>query len=217
MQNRREKGTVFVTLVLAVAIASVFYSSLVVFPYPHIIDVACVGDSITEGTYYPLYLQDKLGDAYNVQNFGAGGSTAMLQTNKPYLERPEYLRAKAFRADIVIIMLGTNDAIPWYNAQMNHFIDDYKKIISTLGTEHTKFWLVRPPPIYNDSLGPNSAILVEQVIPRIEQVANELDLPIIDVYSALLNHPDYFLEDGVHPNAAGAMEIANTVYQALTR
>jgi lysophospholipase L1-like esterase len=64
-------------------------------------------------------------------------------------------------------------------------------------------------------MGPKEANLVQNVIPGIQQVANELHLPTINVYSSLLNHSDLFY-DGVHPRAEGAQIIADTVYAALT-
>ena len=53
------------------------------------------------------------------------------------------------------------------------------------------------------------------MIPRIEQVANETGLPLINENTPLLSHPDYFV-DGVHPNDEGAEVIANVIYQELT-
>ena len=49
----------------------------------------------------------------------------------------------------------------------------------------------------------------------LKQVANETGLPLIDVYTPMLDHPEYF-PDGVHPNNEGAQIIANTIYYALT-
>ncbi|MBE3116267.1 hypothetical protein IMZ68_03605, partial [Candidatus Bathyarchaeota archaeon] len=62
--------------------------------------------------------------------------------------------------------------------------------------------------------GLNSTILTQQVIPRIRQVAGGLNLPIIDVYSALANHPEYF-SDGVHPNVEGSSVIAAKICDAI--
>ena len=45
-------------------------------------------------------------------------------------------------------------------------------------------------------------------------MAKELGLTAIDVYTPLVNHPDYFV-DGVHPNDEGAALIASEIYQAI--
>ncbi len=179
------------------------------------IRVACVGDSITEGFGYPNELWMLLGADYSVGNFGAGGSTVSLNSDKPYMNQSAFHEAKAFLPDIVVIMLGTNDASSDYR-YIDEFVADYKKLISEFQTLPSKpeVWLVKPPPIFNNSLGPIDTNLEQGVIPRIEQVANELGLPLIDVHAALLNHPEYFL-DGVHPTIQGTKIIASEVNIAI--
>jgi acyl-CoA thioesterase I len=213
-----ERKSVLVTIV-----AVVILSSLYMLPMGNQfmggnqfspIRVACVGDSITQGTYYTQDLQKLLGNHYAVGNFGLGGSTVLLSTIKPYMYRSLFQNAQNFRPNIVIVMLGTNDANPMYLDRIDNFVQDYKTLVSQFSSAH-QIWLVLPPPIYSDRLGPNGASLVNNIIPRIQHVANELNLPTIDVYSSLLNHSDFFY-DGVHPTAEGAQIIANTVYSALT-
>jgi lysophospholipase L1-like esterase len=72
-----------------------------------------------------------------------------------------------------------------------------------------------PPPIFENNLNLTSTIYTQEIIPAIQQVANSMGLPLIDVYTPLVNHPEYF-PDGVHPNSEGAQIIANTVYNAIT-
>ena len=215
-----EKKSVIAALFLVVALSSIFMVSHLSIPVSSVspfspIRVACVGDSITEGTYYPSYLRDLLGVNYTVGNFGAGGSTVLFSSDKPYIYRSAFQKALAFHAAIVVIILGTNDANPKYYGQIDNFIRDYKTLINKFQVERPQIYLVKPPPIFDDGMGPNSANLVEGVIPRIEQVADDLDLPIIDVYTLLLNHPEYFW-DGVHPGIEGAQIIATAVYEALS-
>jgi lysophospholipase L1-like esterase len=211
---------------LAIAVALVVVSSLLMFffesqinpgiSYP--LKVACVGDSITEGTEYPMDLQELLGDNYTVGNFGVGDSTVLLSTEKPYMYQTAFQSAKRFLPNVVIIMLGTNDARPDYYTHIDEFVDDYKELIGefqALGESKPKIWLVQPPPIFNDSLGPTNTNLVEGIIPSIREVAEELNLPLIDVYATLANHADYFSDDGVHPNSAGAEVIAAHIYSAI--
>jgi lysophospholipase L1-like esterase len=206
-------------MVLVVFLSSAFLLSYLTFPVSRgsvfsPIRVACVGDSITEGSYYPSDLQGLLGKNYTVGNFGAGGSTVLFSSDKPYIYRIAFQKAMAFHADIVVIMLGTNDATPKYYGKIDNFDRDYKMLIGQFKAENPQIWLVKPPPIFYDGLGPNSANLVNGVIPRIEQVATELGLPIIDVYTLLLNHPEFFT-DGVHPGSEGAETVAAAVYQAI--
>ena len=89
--------------------------------------VACVGDSLTRGDgsheprrpkgrgiaqrgNYPAILQKMLGDGFEVRNFGHGGATACNASDVPYAETTEWAEARRFRPDVIVLMLGTNDA-----------------------------------------------------------------------------------------------------------
>jgi len=182
----------------------------------NLIRVACIGDSITELPYYPNDLQTLLGTNYTVGNFGSGGATVLLDTDKPYMDQVEFVRAKNFPPDIVIIMLGTNDARTDNFKSIENFVSDYMKLINEIQAleSNPKIFLAKPPPLFDNELDLKSENLLDEIIPRIEQIANEEGLPVIDVYSALENHPEYFW-DGVHPSSDGAAVIANTVYAAI--
>ncbi|MCW4007966.1 MAG: GDSL-type esterase/lipase family protein [Candidatus Bathyarchaeota archaeon] len=179
--------------------------------------VACLGDSITESSGYPEYLQALLGANSVVGNFGVSGATVSFNSYKPYYFEAAFERAKRFEPTTVIIMLGTNDARTDYYQQIDNFVTDYTRIINSLQALSSKpqIFLVKPPPIFNNAYDLNGTSFVEGVLSRIEQVAKTLGLPVIDVYTPLANHPEYF-PDGVHPNTEGAQIIANTVYNAIT-
>jgi lysophospholipase L1-like esterase len=205
-------------LLLSSFLIVLFFESLENRAYPlTAIRIACVGDSITEGTEYSTDLQIMLGGGYAVGNFGAGGSTVLLESDKPYIKQTAFLKAKGFLPHVVVIMLGTNDASAANYQYIDNFAADYKKLIGEFQSLASKpeVWLVKPPPIFNNGSGLSTKDFVQGVIPRIEQVANELGLPLIDVYTALINHPEYF-RDGVHPNGEGAKLIANVIYRAIT-
>jgi acyl-CoA thioesterase-1 len=179
--------------------------------------VACVGDSITEWSKYPADLQVKLGNNCDVRNFGVSGSAVLLSSDKPYMNQTAFYKAKEFQPSMVVIMLGTNDARANNYPGMANFTSDYKKLVGEyLKLENKpKIWLVKPPPIFDNDLGLNDTNLEEGVIPGIQQVANELGLPTIDVNAALTNHTECF-EDGIHPNTEGAELIASEISDAIT-
>jgi hypothetical protein len=92
-------------------------------PDPLPVRVACVGDSITAGYLssnasfaYPGRLQAQLDSKYGpgkytVTNFGAGGATVQRSADSPYWNRTQFAAfVNGSNYDIVIIMLGTNDA-----------------------------------------------------------------------------------------------------------
>jgi acyl-CoA thioesterase-1 len=178
--------------------------------------VACVGDSITAGTEYPLDLWQQLGSNFIVGNFGIGGSTVSLSTNSSWINETGFSVAKQFLPNIVIIALGTNDANTAYNETNSGFITDYMTLIHEFEelTSKPKIYLMLPPPIFNNNGNLSQTYFVQNVIPSIKQVANQTGLSLIDANTPLLNHQSYF-EDGVHPNVEGAHIIANTTYNVL--
>ncbi len=183
------------------------------------IRVACVGDSLTQSTEYPYDLWMMLGNTdYTLRNFGAGANMVSLNSETPYMNTSAFQSALDFQPNIVIIMLGTNDAQPsvaQYNAS---FVDDYVKLVSAFQGLSSKpeIWIVLPPPIFSNQSGKMNPEYFERfIIPGIKEAANRTNLPVIDVYSALAGYSDYF-PDGVHINGAGAKLIADEVYKAIT-
>jgi lysophospholipase L1-like esterase len=179
------------------------------------IRVACVGDSITADTEYPGDLGSMLGSNYTVGNFGVGRTTVSLQFDKPYLYQPEFQDALSFEPNIVVVMLGTNDAY-LSGQQRSNFTNDYKALIAPFQTlsSDPKIFIVIPPPVFNNTLGLPSAVLDNDVIPLVKQTANDLGLRLIDVHTPLLNHPEDF-QDGVHPNSQGAKIVATQIFSAI--
>jgi acyl-CoA thioesterase-1 len=179
--------------------------------------VACIGDSLTEGFDYPNELWMHLGSKYTVVNFGQGGTTVSLDAPTPYLQQVAFQEAKDFQPDIVIIMLGTNDANPAFQIYNAFFVDDYQRIISEFQALQSKpqIWMVLPPPIFNNGTGLSTEFFKQNIIPKIQEAANQSHIPTINVYAALSDRPDCF-PDGVHPNAEGSKLIAREVFKALT-
>lgn len=182
------------------------------------IRVACVGDSITEGSRYVADLAERLGGNYSVGNFGVGLASVSLASPKPYMNQTVFTQAKDSQPDKVIIMLGTNDAITWYQPYIGNFTRDYKLLVSAFQELPSKpqVYLVVPPPIFNDSLGPNSTILQEQIIPQVRQIANETGLPLIDFYAEMAVHPEYS-SDGVHLTVEGSGFVADKIFEAIKK
>jgi lysophospholipase L1-like esterase len=211
----KPNGKWLAVVCLAVILFGVFVA--IYFNIPrNVVRVACAGDSITEGTEYPHDLALLLGANYSVGNFGVGGSTVSLQSDKPYMNQTKFQSLKDFSPNIVVIMLGTNDAYPSRQQSLDSFKSDYGKLIASFQTLSTKpkIYILLPPPIFNDSLGPNNAILAQNVIPLIRQVANETGLPLVDTNTPLLGRVNDFW-DGVHPNNEGAKILATQIYNAI--
>lgn len=194
-----------------------------------IITVACVGDSITQGTgssvaskySYPARLQGLLGKGFKVVNCGKASSYVMnldsvynVKKSSPNLWYPntaEYTKLKESNADIVIVMLGTNDARSMTTpAAINDFVSSYKDLIADFASMESK------PEIYLSSMIPaTNADITNQgtvyILPDvIKSIAEELKLPFIPTHENL--HDYYYVmldyNDHVHPNDASYPALA---------
>lgn len=187
--------------------------------------VACIGNSITYGAgidnrdrdSYPAVLGQMLGAGYDVRNFGFSARQLIRTGDFPYMNEPMYREALAFAPDIVVIKLGTNDSKPqnWCNAA--DFKPALLKMLADLDTlsSHPRVYLCYPAKAYGNSWGINDSIIVHGIIPLIREVAEEKHLPVIDLHTATDGMPEHF-PDKIHPDATGAIRIAETVYHAIT-
>jgi lysophospholipase L1-like esterase len=177
------------------------------------IRVACVGDSLTRGTEYTLFLWEQLGSGYIISDFGVGGTTVSTEFEKPYMNESAFQLAQSFQPDIVIVMLGTNDA--GLDQTREAFTQNYTTLIRAFQALPTKpaIFIVQPPPIVNSTALSNTK-LAGTINPAIAEVAAQTGATLVDAYTPMLSHKgDY--TDGVHPNADGAKIIADTIYASL--
>lgn len=197
------------------------------------IRIACVGDSITYGAgisniaknSYPARLQALLGKHYLVKNYGASGYTMQKAADYPYREHPNFQKSLDFQPDIVLLMLGTNDGKTFNWKDSETFLADYRDMIHQYQSLESspKIYLLTPATVFPQNTDPElpdnsysiSADNVEKITLLVRDLASELDLPLIDIHEATREHPEFFPEDGVHPNAEGAAFIACQVYEAL--
>ena len=189
--------------------------------------IACVGDSITYGAAirdranhcYPKVLGDLLGKEYTVRNYGVNGATLLNNGDRPYWKLGAFKQATDFGPNVVILKLGTNDTKPqnWgkagkeYEADLRAMVTHFK----SLPTKPT-IYLCLPAPVYQTRWGINEKTVKEGVIPVIRKVAKDEGLTVIDLYQALSGKPALF-PDKIHPNAAGAKLMAETIHTVLKK
>jgi acyl-CoA thioesterase I len=216
--NRKKALIVAVPMLILIASLAVVFFGNFGQTSPKTTRVALIGDSITQLSDYPEDLQAMLGSHYEVGNFGVNASTVIFTSTRPYYFEPAFKEARNFNPDILVIMLGTNDARDNVYGSIDRFVSDYEKLLGKIQALENvpKIYIVIPPPIYNNTIDLNSEHFIEGVLPRIEQVVTENNLPVIDVYSPLLNHPEFF-PDGAHPNVDGANLIASIIYKAISQ
>jgi acyl-CoA thioesterase I len=188
-----------------------------------LIKVACVGDSITQGSgaadgqSYPSQLQTFLGEKWQVGNFGVSARTLLKNGDFPYWKENAYQEALKFEPNAVIIMLGTNDTKPHNWKFESEFAADYTALVKSFQSLATKprVYLCRPCPVPEPgNFGINEKNVKEE-IRRIDKLAKDLNLPVIDMHKALERKPE-LLPDRVHPNTEGAGEMAKAAFTGLT-
>lgn len=196
------------------------------------IKVACIGDSVTYGhgikgwakNNYPAVLQDLLGDKYHVANFGESGRTLSPEGDKPYKESKQYELALEYDAEIIVLMLGSNDTKPenWNGA--TQFISEYDDLIDALRENNpdVRIIICTPPKAFfpegqttgktNFDIQPLEVTVIRNAI-RTYGLTKGLE--VLDVYDLTQNHPEWFESDNVHPSNDGARAIAELVAKKI--
>ena len=189
-----------------------------------VIKVACIGDSITYGwgvdrpifNAYPIVLGRLLGTNYQTRNFGVSGRTLLRAGDYPYWNDVAFRNATNYAPNIVTIKLGTNDSKPqnWkFKDQFGKDLSDLIDVFANLPSQPRVF-VCLPVPAYGKGADIDPDIIKNEIIPIIRQVAKQKGVTTVDLYTALSGRPDLF-PDLIHPNAAGAALIANTLHGAL--
>ena len=190
--------------------------------------VICVGDSITKNGYWEHNLLGALPQNYTVEGFGVNAATALRDgmkndgTPMGYVGTEVYADSLKTAPDIVVIMLGTNDAKPvnWDGIADNprRFIADTVALVRTyqqLGSAPTVF-LALPPTVHKPYSTITEEALVQKVIPALRQAAEDTGALLIDTHTATKDAEEHF-KDGVHPSDdVGRKCIADAVAAAIT-
>lgn len=205
------------------------------------IKVACIGDSITYGhgvenwekNNYPAVLQELLGDAYHVANFGSSGACINPNGDQPYKNRAVYQESLDYKPDIIVIMMGTNDSKAKNWVDMDNFISEYNALLHDYydGEEPPKVYIALcTEAYYTDKSDPETGVaqfdiqpvIIDEIVETLAQGLPECDCDlmvsgIIDLHTLTEAHPEWFETDGIHPNVDGAKAMAETIAEAILR
>ena len=195
--------------------------------------VACVGDSLTYGhawhnESYPVYLQEKLGNKYIVDNFGVNGAQITgfggSGSQYKYADINAYTNSVKFCPDILLIMLGTNDATKWddakylYEREFKKLIKSYQEIFPVSEI----VLMTSPATMNNNNFGIPNDKIKEFVNPLQKKLASDLKLPLIDIREAFETKQGGYESlirpnDGVHFSVEGAQFVAEEVAKAISK
>ena len=195
--------------------------------------IACIGDSITYGcgvknwpkNNYPAVLGKMLGSEYCVNNYGYSGRTVMHSGDCPYTEKTIFRKSLMFEPEIIVVNFGTNDAkVHNWKGKMV-FKEEYRIFLSNYQQLQSKpeIYLCTPATAYYSDDNVEGKVFGNIIIPgqnlveaveAVKELGQELNIPVIDIYSYTKGHRDWFLE-GLHPNVLGARMLAEKIYQGL--
>ena len=189
------------------------------------INVACIGDSLTRGAgvrgkrelTWEYYLNQILGDKYQIINCGISGCTLQKQGDCPYVKSALYPYSRDLKAEIYLIMLGSNDTKPqnWneenYKTQLKEFISGYISL-----DNHPRVIVMIPTECFPDKRTGKVAFnigkdIIDNYLPDIiRKTAEDLDIEVIDLLGPTKGHEEWYA-DGVHPNGEGNLHIAEII------
>ena len=189
--------------------------------------ITCIGASITYGATlgdpatqsYPAQLQRLLGASYSVRNFGVSSATALRNGDLSYWKTQAYQQALQSRPDVVFIDLGGNDSKLINRTHLKEFGQDYRDLIHSFAQlpSHPRIVLLLPIPAFlTDTNQIFDKVIVNDIIPRMRQVAYDLQLEVIDMHSMFVNHEDW-MPDKIHPDLQGTAMTANRLYDVIVQ
>jgi len=224
-------GPCLLILLLLAVLELLYYGRRCAPPVPPAVPgttrIACIGDSITCGALlknrkencYPAQLEKMLGRQYSVRNFGVNGHTLQKKTiwsYRPYWDHMHFGASSRFAPHIVLIMLGTNDAVGLNWKGIAPYTDDYRAMVRHYMSLPCRpvVYAMTPPTEFSTRKRGNERI--SRMSQSIRELAKEMAIGVIDTNAATENHPECFRFDGVHPDAKGAKIIAEAVHAELT-
>ncbi len=187
------------------------------------IKIAAIGDSLTYGyglenrqqDAYPSILLELLGSHYQVANYGMSGRSLLSTSDYPYLKEKNAQQSLESDADIVIIMIGSNDSrTAYWNKEQ--FIKEYRDLVKgyiKLPSQPDVF-IVAPPYVPTSRFGLNNEVIRDEIQQIVEDVATELGVHFINLYPITEGHPEYY-SDGLHLTPLGNRVIAKAIFSAL--
>jgi len=159
--------------------------------------VLLVGDSIVKGYYGPV--EAALDGKANLARY----ATSKFVGNPDYLAEMEIL-LKGYDFDVIHI----NNGLHGWGYTEKQYQESFPALFELLdkhAPKATVIWATSTPIRKSDNLSQldekNERVLERNRIS--EAVMAEREVPVDDLYASVVDHPEYFAQDGVHYNEAG--------------
>jgi lysophospholipase L1-like esterase len=135
----------------------------------------------------------------------------------PYRDEEAFCEVLEWEPDIVIIELGTNDSKDNNWKYNDEFERDYAEFINIFkqSENRPRVYVCRPLPLFpGNTIGIDDSRMKNEIIPKIDAVAAQTEVDIIDLYTPFSGRADYTY-DNLHPNAIGTNIMAREVFKTL--
>ena len=188
--------------------------------------ITFIGDSITHGVAVKHNqtlsheVNELLGYNYDCYNAGVSGTMAYvgIGRNQTYVHQNQFVAAKGNRADLVVVMLGTNDSRCIMDSDQVMFTGDeleswhqrwlteYSGLVDAVNYEGTQLVFVTPLWLCIQNW-------TDETIRKMGEWVRELvgmydNAVLFDMYAVTENKPEW-LDDKLHPNATGYENMAS--------
>ena len=171
------------------------------------------GDSLTAGygltdpdtQSYPAQLQRKIDAAHlhwHVVNAGLSG-----ETSAGGLRRIDWVLRQP--VDVFVLELGANDGLRGTAPGTTR--DNLQAIIDRVHSSHPATLIVLAGMMMPPSMGPDYVAAYNAVFPGLAAKNSIILIPFL--LDGVAERPEFIQGDNLHPNAAGAAIIANTVWK----
>lgn len=114
-------------------------------------------------------------------------------------------------------MFGTSDCTGVNRHLLSEFVKDYKQLIASFKklSAQPRIILLQPPPSFmTDTNQIWNDVIINRIIPMIQQLAYDTELETINLYPYFIDKPE-MLSDKIHPSSLGATIIAKRAYEAI--
>jgi lysophospholipase L1-like esterase len=190
-----------------------------------LVNIACIGNGVTYGigvenrekNNFPQQLQYLLGVNYKVTNFGVVNAPVLKSGINGYSKTAVFKSSHDFNPNIVFVELGLDEIKSSDTAFISNFTNTLEGIVQSYAnlSARPRVVLLLPLPIFlNDSSLLNNSVIKNKIIPKIQKIAFEKNLEVLDLFSMFIDKQDLFL-DKVHPSSLGGTLISKRLYELV--
>ena len=190
-----------------------------------VVNIACIGNGVTHGVgvenreknNFPQQLQYLLGSSYKVTNFGVVNAPVLSNGVNGYNKTAAFKKSQTGNPNIVFVELGLDEIKSSDTAFISNFTITLEGIIQSYAnlSSRPRIVLLLPLPIFlNDRSLLNNSVIKNKIIPKIQKIAFEKNLELLDLFSMFIDKQDLFL-DKIHPSSLGGTLISKRLYELV--